>query len=288
MIKTNKDLLVMQSVHGKIHSPMAASSPYRIHRDGRPMILPATGGITYNFQIGDNCMDLIGDHVEPGVSLRNEDERENAALNILSCIGNEARVLSGEAKGAKGYVTGSHGGIEHVLIYFDRDTLDKLAIDDRIQIKAFGQGLEIEGLEDIQVMNIDPNLLEMMDLSIVNGDTLEVPVVTEVPSELMGSGVGSPTALRGDYDIMTGDEDANKKYGINDLKFGDFVLLRDQDNTYGRQHLKGAVTIGVIVHSNCILSGHGPGVVGIFSCKESKIKGKIDKHANLANLLKVK
>lgn len=42
MIKTNKENLVMQSVGGKVHSPII-SSPYRISRDGKPMILPVTG-----------------------------------------------------------------------------------------------------------------------------------------------------------------------------------------------------------------------------------------------------
>ena len=52
MIKTNKKRLVMQSVQGRIHSP-TVSSPYRINRDGKGEILPATGGITYNVKIGD-------------------------------------------------------------------------------------------------------------------------------------------------------------------------------------------------------------------------------------------
>jgi hypothetical protein len=53
MIKTNRNFLVMQSVGGKIHSPMV-SSPYRISRDGEPMIVPATGGISYNVKVGDS------------------------------------------------------------------------------------------------------------------------------------------------------------------------------------------------------------------------------------------
>jgi len=77
---------------------------------------------------------------------------------------------------------------------------------------------------------------------------LEVPVVTEIPAYLMGSGIGSATAFSGDYDIMTGDLEANKQFGIDELRFGDLVLLRDCDNTYGRQYLKGSVSIGVIVH----------------------------------------
>ncbi len=285
MIKSNKDKLVMQSVIGRIHSPMMGSNPYRLSNTGESMVLPATGGITYNYAIGDSCMDLVGDHVEPGVSLKNPDTLENNALNLLSCIGNEARVVSGEATGAKGYVTGTHGGIEHVMVYFEDDILDLLSIEDRIQIKAYGQGLKLEDV-NVKVMNLDPNLMEKLNLKIIN-DTLEVPVVTEIPAKLLGSGVGS-TAYKGDYDIMTGDKTANEKYGINNLRFGDLVLLKDADNEQGRQYLKGAVTIGVIVHSNCIKSGHGPGVTTIFTSREGKIIPRLDKEANIAKYLGVK
>ena len=44
-----------------------------------------------------------------------------------------------------------HGGIEHVMIYFDEETLEDLAIDDKILVKAYGQGLAIEGYEDVAV-----------------------------------------------------------------------------------------------------------------------------------------
>ncbi|TCU77471.1 uncharacterized protein DUF4438 [Tissierella praeacuta] len=288
MVKTNKDKLVIQSVQGKIHSPIMGPSPYRISSDGKPMILHGTGGITYNFQIGDSCMNLVGDHVEPGVSIRNEDVAENRPLMVLSCVGNEARVISGDAKGAKGFVTGMHGGIEHVLIYFPQEDLEKMAINDTILIKANGQGLKMEGHDDVLIMNLDPNLFEKMGIRENENGELEVPVVTEIPAHLMGSGIGSSTSLTGDYDITTGDKEAVKKYGIDKLRFGDIVLLRDCDNTYGRQYLEGAVTIGVIVHSDCILAGHGPGVTGLISCKTSKIKGIKTEDANIANYLGVK
>ena len=288
MLKTNKEKLVMQSVQGKIHSPIMGGNPYKISNDGRPMILHGTGGITYNYQIGDSCMDLVGDHVEPGVSMRNEEQAENKALMVLSCVGNEAKVISGDAKGAKGYVTGTHGGIEHVLVYFPKEDLENMAIDDKILVKAHGQGLEIEGHKDVLVMNLDPDLFEKMGIVENENGELEVPVVTEIPAHLMGSGIGSSTSLSGDYDITTGDEEEVKKYGIDKLRFGDIVLLKDCDNTYGRQFLKGSVTIGVIIHSNCVKSGHGPGVTGLLSCKTSKIKGIIDENANIANYLGVR
>lgn len=277
----------MQSVQGKIHSPIS-SNPFRINREGIAEVLPATGGITYNVEIGDSCMEWVGDHIEPGVSIKNDNVNENNALMLLSCIGNEAKVVSGEAKGAKGYVTGMHGGIEHVLIYFSEDDMEKMAIGDSILIKAYGQGLKIEDYSDIKCMNIDPNLFDKLGIKENEEGIIEVPVVTEVPAYLMGSGVGSLTAFSGDYDIMTGDEEANKEFGLDKLRFGDLVLLRDCDNTNGRQYLKGAVSIGVVVHSDCIKSGHGPGITVIMSSKTTKIKGIKSQDANIAYYLNVK
>jgi len=286
MLKTNRDKIVMQSVQGKIHSPIS-SNPYRINREGFAQILPATGGITYNLKIGDPCIGMEFDHVEPGVSIKAEDDRENSALMLLSCIGNVARVVSGDAKGALGYVTGMHGGIDHTIIYFNDEDMDKMAIGDSILIKSYGQGLKIEGHVDIKCMNIDPNLFEKLAIKEDENGVLEVPIVTEVPAYMMGSGLGSPTAFSGDYDIMTGDEEAVKKFGVDKLKFGDLVLLRDCDNTNGRDYLKGSVSIGVIIHSDCILAGHGPGVTVIMSSKTSKIKGIKTEDANIAHYLGV-
>ncbi|MEA4960589.1 hypothetical protein SDC9_121461 [bioreactor metagenome] len=284
MIKINKDRLVMQSVQGKVHSPIV-KNPYRISSEGQGKILPATGGISYNVKVGDSCMNWVGDHVEPGVSIKSESPEENNALMMLSCIGNEARIITGEGKGGKGYVTGMHGGIDHVLIHFKDEDMEKMAINDVILVKAFGQGLQIEGFEDVICMNIDPALFEKIGIVKNDKGVLEVPVVTEIPAYLMGSGIGSSTAFMGDYDIMTGDKEANKKFGIDKLRFGDLVLLRDCDNTNGRQYLNGAVSIGVVVHSDCIQSGHGPGVTVIMSSKTSKIKSLINEKANIGHYL---
>ena len=185
MVKTNSERLVIQSVQGKIHSPIVGGNPYRINREGIGQILPSTGGICYNVKIGDSCMKWVGDHIEPGVSIKNSDNMESNALMLLSCIGNEAKVVTGEAKGAKGYVTGMHGGIEHVLIYFKDEDMEKMAIGDTILIKAHGQGLAIEDFEDVKCMNIDPNLFDKLSIVDKNG-VLEVPVVTEIPAYLIG------------------------------------------------------------------------------------------------------
>ncbi|QCX33110.1 DUF4438 domain-containing protein [Caloramator sp. E03] len=282
MLRTNIDKTVMQSLQGKIHHPINPS-PFRVDVNGNAHILPATGGITYNVKVGDCAFGWSGDHVEPGVSIRNEDRNENNAMMLFACIGNEAKVVTGDAKGAKGFVIGKHGGIEHVLIQFEKDDLEKMAIDDKILIKGFGQGLKLLDYPDIQVMNVDPRLF--LNIHIKEDTVLKVPVVAEVPAYLMGSGIGALTAFSGDYDIMTEDLDEIKRLGLDKLKFGDLVLLRDCDNSYGRGYLKGAVSIGVVIHSDCIKMGHGPGITTIMTCKKSLIEGYKDENANILNYI---
>ncbi|ACL69593.1 DUF4438 domain-containing protein [Halothermothrix orenii] len=289
MVKYNKENLVQVAVKGEI-SPAVLGSGYKVKHDGEPFILPGVGGITYNVKIGDRVMSWAGDHVEPGVSIKinnKEPKGANNALNILSCIGNKAKVVSGDAKGAEGYVTGKHGGIEHVLVYFPDEVLHKLTIGDKIQIKAWGQGLTINDLPDIKVMNLSPELFEKMPLDIKEG-RLQVPVVATIPPYLMGSGLGSYTASRGDYDLTTADIDVLKEYGLDKLRFGDIVALKDTDNRYGRCYRQGAISIGVVVHSNCLKAGHGPGITTIFTAVSDMIKPVIDTKANIANYLNIR
>lgn len=285
MLKTNIDKTIKLSVQGKIHHPSYTPSPYRINYDGEPMVLPATGGITYNVKIGDSAFGWAGDHIEPGVSIRNDDVQERNALMTMACIGNTAKVVSGDAKGAVGYVTGLHGGVDHVVIHFEEKDMENMSIDDKILIKSWGQGLELLDYPEIKIMNIDPELFNNIPMAEENG-MIKVPVIAEVPAYLMGSGIGDSSSYKGDYDIMTGDKEEIKRLGIDVLKFGDLVLLKDCDNSFGRGYLKGSVSIGVVVHSDCIKLGHGPGIVPILTCKESKIGSILSQDANIKNWIK--
>lgn len=158
-------------------------------------------------------MGIEGDHIEPGVSMKNPNERENKAFLAFSCIGNKAKIISGEAKGRCGYVTGKHGGIDHVMAYFDRKTLEMMTCDDKILVQACGLGLKLLNHREIQVMNIDPELLDKLDIT-EEQDGIHVPVAACVPAHLMGSGLGSSEMMLGDYDIMTQDKEANKLHGL--------------------------------------------------------------------------
>lgn len=287
-MKSNKDQLVMLSVQGEVAPPVKRNS-YTVKHDGKPMILPGVGGITYNVRVGDPIMDWVGDHVEPGVSTKIDEKKAEAnnAYNILACIGNVARVVSGEAKGKTGFVTGKHGGIEHVLMDFPPPVLEDLLIGDSILIKSWGQGLKILDVPEVTVMNLDPLLLEKMN-PVVKENCLEVKVKAKVPPEFMGSGLGSYTAYRGDYDITTADPEALAEYGLDQLCFGDVVALLDTDNRYGRCYRRGAVSIGIVVHSNCVLAGHGPGVTTILTSPEGRLIPVLDTEANLINYLQHK
>jgi len=282
----NKERLVMQSVMGNIRHPVVRT-PYRVGDKGNPFSLPSTGAICYNVKIGDSVYGMEGDHIEPGVTIKNPDELENAGLNTLACIGNRAKVISGDAKGAEGFVTGTRGGAEHVICYFSKEAMAEMAPGDKILVKAQGQGMKIKGFEEsVCAMNLDPELFDKLSITVEDG-RLIVPVTAKVPAHLMGSGIGSATAYRGDYDIMTADWEEIKRLGLDKLRFGDIVLLENCDTTFGRGYYTGAVTIGIIIHSDCLLAGHGPGVTTLFSSKTPIIEGRIDPKANLADIMGV-
>jgi len=286
MLKTNADRLVMQSVQGTV-SP-GNGGVLNINWDRMTIVTPSTGNITYGLEIGDCCMGLMADHVEPGVTTKIINNATfNTGYNILSSIGNTVKVVTGDAKGATGYVTGKHGGCEHIMVWFDQDTLDKLTHDDKFLVKAIGSGLELTDYPDVKVMNLAPDLLQKMNIREENGKLI-IPVAKKIPSYYMGSGVGTSNPRRGDYDLVTSDKATIEKLGLNDLRFGDIVLLEDCDNNYGRGYRKGAATIGVIIHSDSYTMGHGPGITAIISCALPIIEGEIDDRANLAYYLGTK
>jgi len=292
-IRTNERRLVMQSVIGEVASPRFRTPPYRVSTEGVPMVLPGTGGVTYNVRVGDPAFGWVADHVEPAVSARNRESKdgfgpENEGFNYLSCVGNDALVVTGAAKGAMGFVTGTHGGIEHVLIDFDPKTLGRMTIGDRIQVRAFGQGLALADQPEVKLFNLDPRLFHKLGCRLDGRGRLHVPVTRRIPPELMGSGVGSSSAYSGDYDITSADKRLLIELGIDRLRLGDLVAIEDHDNSFGRAYRRGAVTVGVVIHSDCVLAGHGPGVTAIMTSVRGNIVPEIHAKANIANYLGVR
>lgn len=286
-IGTNRERLVKVAVVGEIapqEFELGWSRSYVISNEGVPRIVPGTGGITYNVRVGDRVKGLVGDHIEPAVSSRNPDDKANGGYNVLSCVGNRATMVSGDAKGAVGTVTGTHGGIEHVMIDFADGDLRKMVIGDKIQVEAWGVGLEIEDFPGIRCTGLDPDLFARWITETRDGK-LVVPVAKTAPAAIMGSGLGRDNVARGDYDINLFDERMVEQYGLDDLRFGDFVAILDADSSYGRHYYTGAISVGIIVHGDSYVSGHGPGVTGLLTSRLGEIEPVIDAGANIADVL---
>lgn len=293
-LRTNSKDLVKIVVAGQIANPIGAANPYRIGHDGVPRVLPGTGGIMLNQRIGDRCVGLVGDHIEPGVALHNN-QREvvggragpNRALITYACVGNRVRIVSGPCIGQYGLVTGKHGGVDHVLVDFPTPVLRQLNIGDRMQIESFGLGLHLPDYPQVTLFNCSPALLRHWGIQPLMGK-LSIPVTHRIPSRIMGSGLGKNTAWRGDYDIQLFDPGIRTRYGLGSLRFGDMVVIVNADTRFGPSFREGYLTFGVIVHADSSVSGHGPGVTPLLTGPTEVLQATVTEDANLARLFGVR
>jgi Domain of unknown function (DUF4438) len=277
-VRTNADSLVEIAVHGEVWPPAAARDPYKATSEGRAAVTLGMSGIAFQNRVGDPAFGWEADHLEPGVSIRHPNDGPEHALHYLACIGNDAVVTSGASAGARGVVTGEHA---HVMVDFPPESIELLGVGDRIQIKAIGTGLKLLEHPDVQLHKCSPRLLEALRLESLPDGRLQVPVVSEIPSYLMGSGA----ELMADYvdqDFMTGDRDEIARLGLDQLRLGDIVVVPNQDHTWGRGYYSGAVTIGLIIHGDSAWTGHGPGVLDLMSSRTDAIATVADPDANIA------
>lgn len=264
--RTNVSRMVASAVAGQVAHPVVQASPYRMGRDGVPRVLPGSGGIALNRRVGDRAVGLAADHMEAGVSLQNPGRdamgprgAANRALMFYACVGNRARVTSGPMTGAVGTVVGKHGGINHVIVDFPPPVKRRLCIGDRVQLEAFGQGLELPDFPQVRALNLSPRLLRRWGVRTEDGRLL-IPVTHTVPSELMGSGFGRPEGVLGDLDIQLTDARLVRRHRLDALRLGDLVALCPLDYRFGPSRRPGVITVGVVVHSDSKVAGHGPGV----------------------------
>jgi hypothetical protein len=287
----NESDLAMVAVMGQIAHPVGRESPYRIGHDGIPRVLPGSGGIVLNHRVGDRCIGLAGDHIEPGVSLRNntreivgEKNGPNLALLTYACVGNLAVVVSGPCSGKKGVVVGKHGGVEHVIVDFVPAVLRRLRIGDRIQIYSIGLGLKFTRFPQIKISSCAPRFLRRWVVQFDQG-RLAVGVTHLIPAAIMGSGIGRNNSIRGDYDIQVFDPEIRQRFGLESLRFGDLVAVINSDSRFGRAYRRNTVTVGVVVHGDSTVSGHGPGVLALLTADGGLIEPMRDSTANIARIL---
>ena len=235
--------------------------------------------------VGDSAYGWLADCVHPGVSVKLEDATGNRGLNVLSCIGNSAIVMTGDAKRERGTVTGKTGRFsEHVIIHFEQETLERLAIGDKIVIQAKGVGMAFDDHPDIMLKGCSPELVEALEVTTNESGKLSTPVVAAVPPHLLGAGAGLHSD-GGSIHIQTADRDAVKAAGLDELRLGDVVALTDYDSSWNHGYLRGAVGIGVVAQGDSPRAGYGPGISLIMTSASGDIEPFLMPGVNLKDLL---
>ena len=74
----------------------------------------------------------------------------------------------------------------------------------------------------------------------------------------VGSGLGRYNFYLGDSDIQLLDQRMVRRFRLDRLRFGDLAAIADADHRFGRSFRTGAMTVGVVIHSDSTVSGHGP------------------------------
>ena len=269
-LTTNKEKLVTMAVGGRIAPPELMvgmmNNPYIPDTEGGPAVLYGMAGIVYNCRVGDSAYGWAADHIEPGVSIAHPVQVNDDAMHYLTCVGNEVVVKSGLGRGAKGVISGEHA---RLLADFDPVVLERLAVDDDLLIKARGRGLKIVDYPEIYLKKCSPELIEALPLR-ENDEGIEVPVVAEIPTYMLGSGAElNPDFV--DQDMMSGDREELSQLGIDQLRLGDLVAIPDADHRFGRGYRAGAATIGLVLHGDSILTGHGAGVMTLMTSVEGDL-----------------
>ncbi len=286
--KTNANQVISLSVQGIItppRMPPLPAMPYSLAADGRPFLLPAYGSIVYNVSVGDSAYGWLADCVHPSVSVKLDDATGNRGLNVLSCVGNTAIVMTGNASKARGTVTGKTGRFsEHVIIHFDQAVREELAIGDKIVIKAKGTGLKFADHPDIMLKGCSPELVDALEVATTDEGKLSVPVVAQVPAHLLGAGAGL-VSDGGSIHIQTADRAALQAAGLHELRLGDVVALTDYDSSWNHGYLRQAVGIGVVAQGDSPRAGYGPGITLIMTSAGGNITPMLAPGVNLRDLL---
>jgi len=279
----NTSDLVEMAVTGQVSQPAIRQGAYLHWPDGRATTLPGMYGIVYNARVGDRAFGWAADHLEPGVSIAHADERADYSLHYLTCIGNGAEVTSGLARGARGIVTGEHA---RLLVDFEPDVLERMTIGDTVQIRAHGRGLRLDGHPALEFKKTGPALAQAFGLRVEDGRVV-CPVAMELPARIMGSGA-ELNAEFVDQDLMSGDRALMAELGIDQMRLGDLVAIRDVDHRFGRSFRRGWTAICLCIHGDSVLTGHGPGILTLITGPEDALGFTIDPAANIATTLAIR
>jgi hypothetical protein len=203
-------------------------------------------------------------------------------------VGNDAVVMTGAASGARGTVTGKSGRFsEQVILHFDKAAREKMAIGDKIVIRAKGVGLELADHPGVKLKSCSPELLDNLEVTTSSGGKLNVPVVGVVPPHLLGAGAGL-TSEGGSLHIQTQDREALRDADLDHLRLGDLVALADYDSSWNHGYLRGAVGIGVVGQGDSPRAGYGPGITLVMTAVGGEIEPVITPGVNLKDIFSLR
>lgn len=286
-IVTNAADIVCVSVAGQVANPVLSglpAEPYRLDADGNAFLWPSWGGIVYNITCGDSAFGWSGDCVHPSVSISHADANKNRGLNIFSCIGNAAMVVSGAAKGAKGVVTGKSGRFsEQVIVHFPVEVRRQIAIDDTILINAEGTGMALPDMPEVTVKSLAPSLFDALPKT-AEGGVLKIGTVATVPPHMIGAGLGL-TSEGGSLHIQSTDRTELAKHGLDALRLGDVVAIEDTDSRYNHGYLRGARSIGIVCQTDGPRAGYGPGMTVVMTAPGGQLGSFDAPGTNIADIL---
>ena len=151
-----------------------------------------------------------------------------------------------------------------MIVGFGQADLARMRPSDQVAVRAFGQGMRPEGLRpDVMVMNLDPDVLALLPVAVPDRHDAAVTVGVRmtVPSKLAGNGIGRPAA-GWDLDLQLPPPGPD---GAGDLLLGDLVAVTDLDARWNMGYRRDWVTVGVVVHGDSPLPGHGPGITPVLT-----------------------
>jgi len=286
-LTTNEADLIAVSVMGAVAHPGfpgLPAEPYRLAADGTPFLLPTYGGVVYNVSVGDRAFGWAADCVHPGVSIRLADDNLNRGLNAFACVGNRARVMTGDAAGTEGVVTGKSGRFsEQVIVHIPRAARTHMTVGDQILVRAEGVGLKLSRHPQVALKAIDPRLLAALPYQ---EDEAHVAfgVAAQIPAHLVGAGLGL-TSEGGSLHMQSTDRTLIEELGLDRLRLGDLVALKDTDSRYNHGYLRGARAIGVVASTDGPRPGYGPGIAILMTAPAGQLGSFETSEANLVTLL---
>ncbi len=288
-IQTNAADIVTVSVSGQVANPSLSglpAEPYRLDADGKPFLWPTFGGIVYNVSIGDSAYGWAGDCIHPSVSIAHKDANKNRGLNVFACVGNEALITSGAARGARGVVTGKSGRFsDQVIIHFDVETRRKIAVDDQILVKSEGVGMTVPECPDVAFKSLSPALFDKLPKKLEDG-VLKIGVCATVPPHFVGAGAGL-TSEGGSLHMQSTDRKELAKHGLDKLRLGDVVAIADTDSRYNHGYLRGAMSIGIVGQTDGPRAGYGPGMTVVMTAPAGQLGSYEAPGTNIADILEL-